>query len=124
MPTFSDLSLRKQRLLACACTRRVWEFLTDGGCRGAVETAERYADGQAGGNELERARTDANTIAEQCIAAGRRTLDVEEAHIWQDVVSEGSRLPQTQFTALNASLAAVATVHDWPNRDRRMASES
>ncbi len=36
---------RKQRLFACACCRHIWACL-EPVCRTAVETAERYADGQ------------------------------------------------------------------------------
>src|SRR5262245_208688 len=43
--------LRKLRLLACAYCRRVWHDLT-GDDRGAVEAAERFADGLAGAAEL------------------------------------------------------------------------
>ncbi len=37
--------LRKLRLFACACARRVWHLMPDGPFRAAVELAERYADG-------------------------------------------------------------------------------
>jgi hypothetical protein len=37
-------STRKLRLLACACSRRVWHLLTDAG-RNAVLIAEQHADG-------------------------------------------------------------------------------
>jgi hypothetical protein len=46
---------RKLRLFACACCRLTWGLLTDPLLRQAVEVAERFAEGQASKDELERA---------------------------------------------------------------------
>ena len=43
---------RKLRLFGCACCRRVWHLFGDGVSRGAVEIAERFADGGASSGDL------------------------------------------------------------------------
>jgi hypothetical protein len=50
-----EVSDRKLRLFAVACCRRVLDLLPDGRSRRAVDTFERYADGQAGPEELRAA---------------------------------------------------------------------
>jgi hypothetical protein len=46
------LTDRKQRLLDCACVRRLWHLLRDESARNTVMVAERYADGFAELDEM------------------------------------------------------------------------
>jgi hypothetical protein len=53
----SELSPRKQRLLACACVRRVWQLLVATELRNVIAVAELFADGQRNIAELQAAYT-------------------------------------------------------------------
>jgi hypothetical protein len=65
-------SPRKQRLLACACVRRIWPLLSDDRLRQAVKVAERFADGRASAKPLEKARRLARRLREEREAAELR----------------------------------------------------
>jgi hypothetical protein len=52
----SAASERKLNLLAAACLRRIWHLLPGPRSRHTVEVLERYADGEASGEELASAR--------------------------------------------------------------------
>lgn len=48
------VSMRKKRLFACACVRRIWPLLIDARLREAVELAERSADGKASARAVQQ----------------------------------------------------------------------
>jgi hypothetical protein len=58
-------SLRKKRLLACACVRRLWSLL-DERLRLAVRVAERCADGRLSAEHLQQAQRRVRRRREHC----------------------------------------------------------
>jgi hypothetical protein len=118
MAELSALSFRKQRLLACACARRVWSLMPDDESRRAVEVAERYADGLAKEDDLEQVRASSLLVSERYYAAIRRIGGGDRD---DDTVR---RLAPIETIALNAATAATATSHDWREMTRRDASRS
>jgi hypothetical protein len=67
MPWASE---RKLRLWACACCRRIWRLMKTERARRAVETSERYADGEARMKELKAAYSATTGISAAELAAG------------------------------------------------------
>jgi hypothetical protein len=57
-------SQRKLRLFACAACRRILHMMQFEASRKAVQVSERFADGQADGDELRLARSEAAELAD------------------------------------------------------------
>jgi hypothetical protein len=93
------LSERKARLFAVACCRRIWSRIPAGYSRQAVETSERYADGEVSFEELEAA----------FLAADR----VHSRGSWQLDTLDAARLaahPETRGLADETAAAAAAAM--------------
>jgi hypothetical protein len=97
---------REHQLFACACCRRIWDRLPEGGRR-AVEAAERQAEGLADPAELAGAREQAE--AALSAAEGEERLEaVAAARACLDCLT-----PDGAAAAWRASLAAGRRRREW-----------
>src|SRR5262249_51304659 len=99
-----NLGARKARLWACACVRRAWRLLTDPRSRKAVQTAERFADGQVGARALWNAFMRAG---DACDESG---IEWSSIH-WDDILDAASRTPGTDIIDDAANIAAVVAAN-------------
>jgi hypothetical protein len=102
LDSIDALTDRKQRLLDCACVRRVWHLLCNESARHAVGTAERYADGFADLDEMLEIRG--------------HILAVLETEAERNVRAANSGLPRdplSSATSYNALSAAAGTAWEY-----------
>jgi hypothetical protein len=86
---------RKLRLLACACARQEWHFLVDGRTSRAIAVAERFADGKASIEELDKAR-----------AAAIRSADPDMQLVFDAAWAQtGTTIMQMSVTATQPEVA-------------------
>ncbi|HZU36203.1 MAG TPA: hypothetical protein VFA18_09855 [Gemmataceae bacterium] len=104
-------SERKLRLYGCACCRAIWELLRNEKSRQAVETSERYADGEADMEALNAAGAEAWLVADGLVpTAAREIITVAGGggfmvgKVWPWAARAAA-----ESTTLDAAAAALAT---------------
>jgi hypothetical protein len=101
---------RRFRLLAAACCRRVWHLLGDARCRGAVETAELYADGLAGLGTLEAAEAGVVAVLEALDPWPHRSLPRELYPVYHAAEAAGGVASAHPYEEGGDAFRAVASI--------------
>jgi hypothetical protein len=94
---------RKLRLFAAACCRRIWGLLPNDRSRRAVRVCERYADGEAGDEELHRAYAPSAWLEDTVVPPWAVTVAAEAA-------AANAAYPDAAAAAVRASLWALDAV--------------
>jgi hypothetical protein len=100
---------RKRRLFACACLRDAWHLLTDERSRKAVETAERFADGLATGEELRAAGDAACATGSAATDASKGGAEWCVAHATANALDHTTRSAADPYFAANAAACVLAS---------------
>jgi len=119
-------SLRKLRLVAVACCLQAWRFLSERPGRIAVGVAERFADGAAGEDELQKAQTDAQIVKDETNPIRRheflrmawddpRALQAEATHYFASACAS---------VAYPADIAFAVAAEAWSNVSLGLAMTS
>jgi hypothetical protein len=105
-PASSD---RKLRLFACACCRRMWDLLPEGPSRWAVETSERFADGEVGADDLHRSWSTARALVAE---------DESRVHVWNRLIAAEV---EARDAARSGAWSAARSVVADADRNERLA---